>query len=116
MLLMVFPPIVLLKSLTGKPPQRRFPNWARLRSRNRTCLKSHAAAAIAVAVVENFEFRVILDFGGQIKPVFERGEKGVALDIAFDEGEKEVGALGEGLRIELGSAANENLSVACEGG
>src|SRR4051812_6979505 len=57
-------------------------------------------------VMQNLELRRVADFFHQREAVFERREEGVALDLAFDEREEEVGKERQRLRVDFRAAAD----------
>ena len=60
--------------------------------------------------MENFELGGIAEFFNQFKAIFKCREKCVAVHLAFDEGEKKIGAERQRLRLDLTAAADENFA------
>lgn len=67
-----------------------------------------------MAVVQNLELRAIQNFFGEIELIFKRREKGVSLDLAFDESQEQIRTLRQSLCVNLRSTADKNLSVASQ--
>jgi hypothetical protein len=62
-------------------------------------------------VMQDFEFRRVLNFLNLNEPVFKRREKYIAFDLAFDEREVKVGTTRQYLLVNLSAAADKHISL-----
>src|ERR1700749_2846701 len=60
--------------------------------------------------MENLELGRVAQFFDEFKAIFERGKERIALNLALDESEIEIGTQRQRLRVNLAAPANENLA------
>ena len=69
-----------------------------------------------MAVVQDFEGRIVAQFGDQLESVLEGREEGVAaFDLALDQREVEVGAARQGLPVNFRATADKDIRVEIRG-